>query len=224
MRVTSALWVAAFVRRCYGEGAPAVVMRRGAEEAGAIFVVVDRLDGNNDLYAPAPQTEFSDTAPSDRLFQRMAEGLGGEAIRAAIERELRFDPDVDALYFTHHPNWDEPGLDVVPEGVVLRARRAGFTCACVGTAVAMHEGSASIGTTSARRIYFATRNHLLLARRSGSARGFAARAAQTVSILGLNLAHVLLTSAIPVTKGLPAFVAGARDHFKGRYGAGHEDG
>ncbi len=42
-------------------------------------------------------------------------------------RPLRFDPDVDALYFTHHPNWNEPGLDVVAEGVVLRARRAGAT-------------------------------------------------------------------------------------------------
>jgi hypothetical protein len=94
MRVKSGLWVAAFVRRCYREGAPAVVMRRGAEEAGAIFVVVDRLDGHSDLYAPAPQAEFSEAAPTDRLFQQVREGLGGEAIRAAIEREVRFDPDV----------------------------------------------------------------------------------------------------------------------------------
>ena len=33
MRVKSGLWVAAFVRRCYGEGAPAVVMRRGRNAA-----------------------------------------------------------------------------------------------------------------------------------------------------------------------------------------------
>jgi hypothetical protein len=94
MRVKSGLWVAAFIRRCYREGAPAVVMRRGADEAGAIFVVVDRLDGSNDLYAPAPQAEFSEAAPSDRLFQRVQEGLDVDAIRAAIEREVRFDPDV----------------------------------------------------------------------------------------------------------------------------------
>jgi hypothetical protein len=94
MRVTSGLWVAAFIRRCYGEGAPAVVMRKGAEEAGAIFVVVDRLDGSNDLYAPAPQAEFFEASPSDRLFQRGSEGLAGDAIRTAIEREVRFDPDV----------------------------------------------------------------------------------------------------------------------------------
>ncbi len=94
MRLTSAFWVAAFVRRCYGEGAPAVVMRKGAEEAGAIFVVVDRLDGSNDLYGPAPQTEFSEAMPSDRLFQRVVEGQDAEAITAAIARETRFDPDI----------------------------------------------------------------------------------------------------------------------------------
>jgi hypothetical protein len=69
-------------------------MRKGAEEAGAIFVVVDRLDGSNDLYAPAPQAEFFEASPSDRLFQRVSEGLAGDAIRTAIEREVRFDPDV----------------------------------------------------------------------------------------------------------------------------------
>jgi tetratricopeptide (TPR) repeat protein len=42
---------------------------------------------------------------------------------------LRFDPDVDALYFTHHPNWNDPGLEIVPEGIVLRARRAGAAAA-----------------------------------------------------------------------------------------------
>ena len=94
MRLTSAFWVAAFVRRCYGESAPAVVMRKGAEEAGAIFVLVDRLDGRNDLYGPAPQTEFSEARPTDRLFQRVIEGQDAETIRAAIERETRFDPDI----------------------------------------------------------------------------------------------------------------------------------
>ncbi|HET7715772.1 MAG TPA: DUF1491 family protein [Bauldia sp.] len=94
MRVTSALWVAAFVRRCYGDDAPAVVMRKGAEEAGAIFVVVDWLDGRHDLYAPAPQTEFTESTTADRLFQRVIEGEDAEAIRRAIEREERFDPDI----------------------------------------------------------------------------------------------------------------------------------
>jgi len=38
---------------------------------------------------------------------------------------LRFDPVDDPLFFTHHPNWALPALEIVPLGVVLRAWRAG---------------------------------------------------------------------------------------------------
>jgi tetratricopeptide (TPR) repeat protein len=38
---------------------------------------------------------------------------------------LRFDPDGDPLFFTHHPNWDLPELEIVPIGVVYRAARRG---------------------------------------------------------------------------------------------------
>ncbi len=94
MRVTSSLWVGAYVRRCFAEGAMAAVARRGAEEAGAIFVIVDRLSGTADLYAPAPQATFSESQPSERLFQLVAEERPLEEVDARIEREARFDPDL----------------------------------------------------------------------------------------------------------------------------------
>lgn len=94
MRVTSALWVGAYVRRCYVEGAFAAVLRKGAEEAGAIMVVVDRLDGTSDLYAPAPQSAFHESRPTDRLFQQVLGGATSEAVRESIDRETRFDSDV----------------------------------------------------------------------------------------------------------------------------------
>src|SRR5258706_15676453 len=94
MRVTSALWVGAFVRRCNSEGSSAVVGRRGSEEAGAIMVIIDRLDGPSDLYGPAPQSEFSEANPGDRLFQRLLERAAADAIAARLEKEKRFDPDV----------------------------------------------------------------------------------------------------------------------------------
>src|SRR5207245_3794462 len=68
MRLKSAVWVAAYVRRCHVEGAFAAVRRRGAEEAGAIFVKVNRLDGTSDLFGPAPQTAFDEAHPTDRAF------------------------------------------------------------------------------------------------------------------------------------------------------------
>ncbi len=38
---------------------------------------------------------------------------------------LRFDPDRDPLFFTHHPNWSLPALEVVPIGLVFQVVRAG---------------------------------------------------------------------------------------------------
>lgn len=41
------------------------------------------------------------------------------------ESPLRFDPDTDPLFFTHHPNWDVPDLAVVPSGLAFQVVRAG---------------------------------------------------------------------------------------------------
>jgi GT2 family glycosyltransferase len=102
----------------------------------------------------------------------------------------------------------------------LRARIAGFRTACVGTVVVLHEGSVSIGRKSLRRIYFATRNHLLLASRLSTRRSPFASGAQAVAIVTLNLAHVLVTSDVPFQNGLRGLVRGVRDHIAGRYGPG----
>src|SRR6267142_5430555 len=95
MRLKSAIWVAAYVRRCHVEGAFAAVRRRGAEEAGAIFVKLSLLDGTGELFAPAPQAVFDETHPSDRAFAR---SLGDapvpdDKIEDRLAREIRFDPD-----------------------------------------------------------------------------------------------------------------------------------
>ena len=96
MRLKSAIWVAAYVRRCHIEGAFAAVRRRGAEEAGAIFVKLNRLDGTAELFGPAPQSMFDEARPADRLFSRcLADQPAPEAkIEERLARELRFDPDV----------------------------------------------------------------------------------------------------------------------------------
>ena len=71
MRVTSALFVSALVRRAMVGGAFAAVTRRGASEAGAIFVVArlgseERFDP--DLYV----VEIEDKAA--RPFLEVVEG------------------------------------------------------------------------------------------------------------------------------------------------------
>ena len=95
MRLKSAIWVSAYVRRCHLEGAFAVVRRHGSEEAGAIFVKISKLDGTAALFAPAPQSAFDEARPGDRRFAAVVEGFTPEAdIEKRLEREMKFDPDL----------------------------------------------------------------------------------------------------------------------------------
>src|SRR5665213_2265499 len=81
MRLKSGIWVAAYLRRCNVEGVFAAVRRRGAEEAGAVFIKISRLDGTATLYGPAAQSTFDQAQPDADVEARLA-------------REIRFDPDV----------------------------------------------------------------------------------------------------------------------------------
>ncbi len=97
MRLKSAIWVSAYLRRCNVEGAFAAVRRHGADEAGTIFIKVSRLDGLAALFGPAPQTAFDDEQPVERLFTAVLGGGGPvpEAdIEARLAREIKFDPDL----------------------------------------------------------------------------------------------------------------------------------
>ncbi len=79
MRLKSGIWVAAYLRRCNVEGAFAAVRRRGAEEAGAVFIKVSRLDGTATLYGPAAQSTFDEAQPAERNFTAV---LGRDAAGA----------------------------------------------------------------------------------------------------------------------------------------------
>lgn len=97
MRLKSSIWVAAYIRRCNVEGCFAAVRRRGADEAGAIFVKVSKLDGTAILYGPAPQSAFSEGNPVDRFFTALLGGEQGVAeadVEAKLAREIKFDPDL----------------------------------------------------------------------------------------------------------------------------------
>ena len=92
-RLRSEFWVAAHLRRCAVEGVDAVLRRRGAAEAGAIFVKVDRLDGAASLYGPAPQSLFDERA-GERLFIPVLVDVPAPEIEERMRRELNFDSDL----------------------------------------------------------------------------------------------------------------------------------
>ncbi|MDP3692884.1 DUF1491 family protein [Bradyrhizobium sp.] len=94
MRLKSAIWVAAYLRRCQTAGVFGAVRRRGAEEAGAVFVKVATLDGNAMLYVPAPQTVYDDSRPIERIFTPMSpQPVPETVVEERLVREIKFDPD-----------------------------------------------------------------------------------------------------------------------------------
>jgi hypothetical protein len=95
MRVKSNLWVAAYLRRCQNESIFGAVRRRGAEEAGAIFVKLALLDGNALLFTPAPQTAYEDSRPADRVFSQSTPApVAEQAVEDRLVKEIRFDSDI----------------------------------------------------------------------------------------------------------------------------------
>ncbi len=95
MRLRSDIFVAALIRQVEIQGAFAMLRRRGAAEAGAIFVKIDRLDGNAALYGPAPQSEDLPEGVA-RLFVRLhsEEWRQPLELEERLQREMSFDPDL----------------------------------------------------------------------------------------------------------------------------------
>jgi hypothetical protein len=93
------------------EGAYAVLRRRGAAEAGAIYVLVDRLDGQVALFAPGPP---DDARYGERRWLRAHASAWVEPsiAEARLVRELRNDPDlwVVGIESRNGLHW----LDLVP--------------------------------------------------------------------------------------------------------------
>jgi hypothetical protein len=93
MRLKSEIWVQAFVRKCNAEGKFCAVVAKGAAEAGAIFVIINRLDGRFHLFGPAPGPAFDDHG--DRRFIDELPFPAAEAdVTALLARRQKFDSDL----------------------------------------------------------------------------------------------------------------------------------
>lgn len=94
MRLKAELWVKAYIRRLAGEGIFAVVARRGAEEAGAIYIKLNKLDGTAVVFAPAP-TGFS-AGGEERQWVAYFEPECVEEAKADgyLQQQAEFDSDI----------------------------------------------------------------------------------------------------------------------------------
>ena len=94
MRIKAEIWAKAYIRHCSSNGSPAVMVRRGQSDGGAIFIKINSLDGYATLYGPAPAG--MDASTNDRLWTLC---LGEDALSERdadiyLQRQAEFDPDI----------------------------------------------------------------------------------------------------------------------------------
>ncbi len=93
MRLRADFWVSAYLRRCNVDiASTAVLRRRGAPEAGAVYVKLDCLDGRTAVFGPAPQ----DDELGERRFIKIHknEWIDPADAEARLARAIGFDPDL----------------------------------------------------------------------------------------------------------------------------------
>lgn len=93
MRITSQLWVQAFIRRYQQLGAFLYVVKKGNPEAGAIYIIDCRNSDKLDLYGPAPQTMI-EQADDERKFELLHAQISRPEADAYLDRQADFDPDL----------------------------------------------------------------------------------------------------------------------------------
>lgn len=97
MRLKTELWVKAYLRQRQSAGAFAVVVAHGHDDAGAILIKMNRLDGQAAVFGPAPAS-FSDAPEGDgeRRFSRMHDGewVTEDVADELIARQRSYDDDV----------------------------------------------------------------------------------------------------------------------------------
>ena len=88
-RIKSLIQVQAVIRRAELSGAHAFLVRRGSDEAGALFLKLSRLDGTFTVLNQARRGdgELVWTKP-------LGEAVDEAAVNTWLEKQTRFDPDL----------------------------------------------------------------------------------------------------------------------------------
>lgn len=93
MRLKSEIWVHAFLRRCQAEGKYGAVLNKGAPEAGAVYLIVNHLDGTQHFFGPAPGPAY-DEGGERRWIEELPYPAPQHEIDRVIGRRLKSDPDI----------------------------------------------------------------------------------------------------------------------------------
>ena len=107
-RLTSEVWVAAYLTRCRLADIPAFVVQRGDHTAGAVLVKLNTLDGNAKCF----QRSF-DIVTGERQWMILKDGAEAE-VDTSVAQQRSFDPDLWVIEIEDKSGrhlLDEPGLE-----------------------------------------------------------------------------------------------------------------
>ena len=107
-RLTSEIWVAAYLTRCRLATIPAFILQKGDHTAGAVLVKLNTLDGKACCY----QRSF-DLMSGERQWVVLSEGDEAN-VDASIAKQKSFDPDLWVIEVEDKAGrhlLDEPGLE-----------------------------------------------------------------------------------------------------------------
>src|SRR5262245_32148338 len=94
MRLKSEVWVKAYIRRCSSAGLMAAVLRHGDDDAGAIYIRINRLDGTSLLFGPSP-AGFTGADEDRRWVSCLREIVSPDAaVDTYLARQTEFDSDL----------------------------------------------------------------------------------------------------------------------------------
>jgi hypothetical protein len=94
MAVKTEIWVKAHLRACFVAGLTGVVAKRGAEEAGAVYVQVFVAPASVILRAPAPGPAYDDGGRRRWSFPLGKAPIPPQQARAYLDRQAAIDPDI----------------------------------------------------------------------------------------------------------------------------------
>ena len=93
MRLKSDIWVAALLRRCQSQGLYGAIILKGAGEAGAVYVIINHLNGTCDLLQPAPGPAY-DEEGERRFVKASTTAITLHEAYSILQRHRKFDADI----------------------------------------------------------------------------------------------------------------------------------
>jgi hypothetical protein len=91
--VKSDIWVSAYRRRCELAAMPVVIVRKGAPEAGSIFIAI-RVTGDQVWLMGPPVGPLLDDAGERRFELRFDGAVTQQQVDEYLRRQAEYDPDI----------------------------------------------------------------------------------------------------------------------------------